>query len=264
MTNYNGRKAKSWRTRRYLAGGGSVLADAEPLRPIILELRSRMSWPAVARLCGTTSHRHVREIADGTIRRVNHDMAANIRAAAGRTLDDGKSLVTALGARRRMQALMALGYSAATLSTESGYTEGNMKKLVRGDLDVITAATHKRMRDTFDRLCMTPPVARNRNEKAWITRNQNRAEAAGWPVPLAWDCIDDPREKPSHWTVPTPAAPLVDEEVVRRLIEGKRLDSTADEKREAMRRWIKAGKSERSLCELHGWRMGRYTERSAA
>lgn len=197
MSTYDGRRAKAWRTRRHLAGGGSVLADAEPLRPILHELRSRMSWTSVALLCGTTSHRHVREIADGTVRRINHDMAAAIRAAAGQTPMEGGSWVSSLGARRRLQALIALGYTVPQLSEASGYSQSPMKAVIRGEVDVIRADTHALVCDLFERLCMRMPTAATKHERAWVKRQKARAVAEGWPPPLAWDDIDDPAEQPT-------------------------------------------------------------------
>lgn len=190
MSNYNGRKAKSWRNRRHLAGGESVLADAEPLRPIILELRSRMSWSSVAHLCGTTSHRHMREIADGTIKRVNHDLAQRIREASGKTPEGGSRWVNARGARRRTQALCALGYSIAKQARESGCGERTLKIIINGRVDSITADTDQLVRRMYDRLCMVIPAASDANDQGGITRARKRAEAEGWSPPLAWDDID--------------------------------------------------------------------------
>ena len=48
---------------------------------------------------------------------------------------------------------------------------------------------------------------------------------------------------------------------VERLLDGQRVPSTVAEKHEAMAQWLAAGRSERSLCALHGWKEGRYVTR---
>lgn len=49
--------------------------------------------------------------------------------------------------------------------------------------------------------------------------------------------------------------------VVDRLLTGNRVPSTRADKVEAMRRWMATGRSQRSLCRVHGWQESRYVER---
>ena len=258
-TTYNARRAKAWRARRHAAGGGSTLADTEPLRPILHELHERMSWVAVAHLCGTSSHRHVRQIAEGEIQRINHDLAARIRAAAGKTLEQGGNRINARGAVRRLRALIALGYSSAQLAEAIGYSEGPMKILVQGKRDWIRADTDRRIRDAYERLSMRLPKPQTHHERAWVTRSQERARRMGWAVPLAWDDID--RDEMPRGTTHERSDDDIDSVIVDRLLAGERVRSNRAEKVEAMRRWRDAGGSERALCVMHGWPASRYIER---
>src|SRR5690606_38563096 len=92
---------------------------------------------------------------------------------------------------RRMQGLVALGYSVARLSREADYSEGNMKRLINGRMDYIKADTHTKLAETYDRLCMKIPTARDPHLKGGISRARGRAASEGWPPPLFWDDIDN-------------------------------------------------------------------------
>jgi len=98
-----------------------------------------------------------------------------------------------------------------------------------------------------------PLVARERSAK-W-----------GWHPPFAYDNIDDPNEKPRG--IPTVKGARrphheIDPTVVERLLEGQKVPQTTNaERKEAMRRWLAMGNSERSLCKALGWHEGRYTPR---
>lgn len=94
-----------------------------------------------------------------------------------------------------------------------------------------------------------------------------RARNAGHLPPFAWDDPDtlawpdpDRRKRPK---LREPKVRL-DEAVVLRLLAGDRVRSSRAEKDEAMRRWKAMGRSERSLCLMHGWRDGRYGKGDAA
>jgi hypothetical protein len=93
------------------------------------------------------------------------------------------------GARRRLQALSAMGYSREDLAVLLG-TQAAVITNVRGRQPYVTAAMWCRIADVYDRYSMTPgPSARARKD----------AERAGWLPPLAWD--DDQIDLP--WGVPS-------------------------------------------------------------
>ena len=85
----------------------------------------------------------------------------------------------------------------------------------------------------------------------------------GYAPPLAWDDIDDPTEMP-RGLVNSRDDDGIDPVVVDRLLAGERVRSTNAEKVEAMRRWTREGGSEKALCDMHGWRAGRYVTREDA
>jgi hypothetical protein len=155
--------------------------------------------------------------------------------------------VASLGARRRLQALQALGWSRQRVAEAAGWpTTGALNYLMRNE--TITRATHDRLAAAYDALSMrTPPdEMAARRARTWARRR-------GYAPPLAWDDIDN-----------DPAPNLggrdddVDPVVVMRLLEGQRVPSTKAEKDAAMAQWVADGGSKAELCRWHGWKQGRY------
>lgn len=99
--------------------------------------------------------------------------------------------VPSLGARRRLQALQALGWSRTRIAEAAGWnTTGSLNYLMRHD--TITRGTHERMVRVYDVLSMKLPPDNepSRRARSWANRR-------GYPPPLAWDDdIDDPKARP--------------------------------------------------------------------
>jgi hypothetical protein len=100
--------------------------------------------------------------------------------------------VPAVGFKRRVHALMAIGWTQKAIANELGIATGNLAQKL-GRNDTVRRATHVAMCEAYERLCMTP--------RSDVTALRTAAIAAknGWPVPLAWDDIDNPDEKPADW-----------------------------------------------------------------
>jgi hypothetical protein len=97
--------------------------------------------------------------------------------------------VSALGSRRRVQALVALGWTIQQIAAEVGYANtANIWKLMREDRWIFQSTADK-VALVYERLCMTRP------EGVAAHRSRLRAARRGWVPPLAWDDIDDPRER---------------------------------------------------------------------
>jgi hypothetical protein len=161
--------------------------------------------------------------------------------------------VPSLGARRRVQALRAAGWSRQRIAEAAGWeTSGALRYIDRSD--TITRTTHERVAEVYERLAMKPPP-----DEMAARRARTWARRQGHPQPLAWWDIDDPNEVPDSGSDPHGRnRDDLDPVVVDRLLAGEHVDSTRAERDEAMRRWRAAGRSERSLCELFGWHEGRY------
>jgi hypothetical protein len=93
--------------------------------------------------------------------------------------------VDALGTRRRIQGLVALGWPQALIAAELHTKQTAVSAFTRREK--VTASTAKAVRELYERWSMTlgpSPVS------------ARRARAAGWLPPLAWDDPDDPLEVP--------------------------------------------------------------------
>ena len=115
--------------------------------------------------------------------------AATAAKVASLTLADiyarATGTVPAIGAVRRIQALMAIGWRKADLQAAGIPTA----QLVTRSRPHITAEGWHHVRQVYDRLCMTPGPSPTTRE---------RATRRGYAPPLAWDegSIDDPHATP--------------------------------------------------------------------
>jgi hypothetical protein len=213
------------------------------------------SYDALAALTGNTiTGQALRLIAIGnqnTVQRATNDTIHNIpHTLAPTPAVPDAAKVPALGAARRVHALLRLGWT----HTHMRNTYGMDTTHIADNSYRSTIARKWRAIDTMYRdLCMTPGPSSITTVEA-----RNR----GYAPPLAWHDIDDPDDRPekSHKLRGTPHG-VVDPVVVNRLLAGERLPSTQAEKLEAMRRWVASGRSQRELARLHGWNDGRYSPR---
>jgi len=131
------------------------------------------------------------------------------------------ALVDATGARRRLQALVAIGYSQASLAARLGQLQSNFPATMTRER--LTAGTVRAVRELYDELWDKRPDESTHRARISASRARNYAAARDWPVPLAWDEpeIDDPAAGPAEdWRrgsrTTIPAAGLVeDAEFVR-------------------------------------------------
>lgn len=169
--------------------------------------------------------------------------------------------VSSVGTRRRVRALMRLGWTSAQIAHECGlqrrHTISDLTDETR--LTVLTT-TAKKVAKAYDRLSMQIGPSE---------RTRARAERAGWPPPLAYDDdqIDDPGYRPTRRSFTSTTNQIkkrkdVDEAVVVRVLGGEFLPTSRAERFEIMRRWLASGGSERELAGRMGWREGRYAPSS--
>ena len=109
----------------------------------------------------------------------------------------GGRAVPAIGAQRRIRALMRLGWTSTDIAQAAGCHERNyVLRILNGQKGKPTTwlerKTDKAIRDVYERLSMRlPDPAPHR------ARTRALAERRGYPPPLAWDDIDNPDEEPS-------------------------------------------------------------------
>ena len=115
-------------------------------------------------------------------------------------LTRGNLVIDGTGTRRRLRALMALGWALSDIDAEIGQRRGYCHKLANTERTVL-ASTARRIAEVYDRLSMRLPDESTLPKRQTASRNRNLARRKGWPPPLALDDdrIDDPDEKPRDW-----------------------------------------------------------------
>ncbi|WP_411095937.1 hypothetical protein [Streptomyces sp. 020-2-3H-GM] len=107
-------------------------------------------------------------------------------------LGDGTRL-DGTGTRRRIQALVAAGWSFVVLAKEMGFNDRALASLARADR--VTVATARKVKDGYKRLnVLTPEQYGVRPHAQSLARTVAARE--GWVTAAAWDNIDDPNCAP--------------------------------------------------------------------
>ena len=163
--------------------------DAEPVRAHIRALQhAGCGWKRAARLAGVSPSTMSR-LLYGKRQRTRRVLADKILGVKDPALA-GHALVDATGTRRRLQALVAQGWSQTELARRLGFSRHNMPPLIHGHQPMVTVdratAVHALWRELWTR---NPPPGD-------ADRNRRRAARLGWVSTLAWDNIDDPKETP--------------------------------------------------------------------
>lgn len=108
-------------------------------------------------------------------------------------------LVGVTGARRRLQALGAIGWDLRALERESGINRMSLQKVRSGQTSATRGDLAQRIGQLYDRLWDQAPPTKTPYQRRAVTAQLNRALSLGWAPPLAWDDIDDPDEQPTGW-----------------------------------------------------------------
>lgn len=145
--------------------------------------RSGVALTVINRLIGIDSSRPARRVRPVTQARI---LAVTVDCRAG------GSLVYATGTTRRLQALVALGWTQTELAARIGWTVQNLGPLVHGQRWLVAQSTASLVAALFGELSMIPGPS---------IRARLLAQRRGWAPPLAWEDIDDVAEHPSEIAV---------------------------------------------------------------
>lgn len=195
---------EQYRTRQQAYGRWeSVYVDAEPARLHAKELQATgMGARRIAELAGTSRNNincliHGRpDRGTGPSKKIHKDWANKLLAIplpeVPHHLAAPRQVVPAIGTARRLQALMAIGYTQAFLSKAIGFAPTNGCRLFHPERqNSVQAATARRVENLFNRLQLTPGPS---------TRARRFAQRNNWAPPLAWDedTIDNPDARPDR------------------------------------------------------------------
>lgn len=199
------------RRRDRLYGITAGLVDAQPVRDHLAVLSAAgIGYKRAAKLAGvsvttvqTILYNHPDRPFSGPAKRVKESTAEKLLAVQPvlELVSDG-TYVPARGAARRIQALVARGWSQAKLADRIGITDQRIGPLLRGGN--ATAGTVRSIHQVYEELWdQAPPLATHRDRLA-ASRARNHAQRSDWAPPAAWDDIDhDPapaarRRHPPH------------------------------------------------------------------
>lgn len=233
------KSARGKTVRRQKAYGtyqSPYVAVAPALEHIQTLLASGLGCRAIARLSGTTEGRIFR-IAYGdtktnprlarpaTIRR---EAAARILAVKpDLSLLGPNVMIPALGAQRRIEALMTLGWTRGYIANQVGMLRTNLSRYQTRPL--ITVRHHRDIADLYERLWDKDPIEAGLLASA-VSAAKNYARARRWVPPLGWDDIDNDA---------TPPVPERDNEIdaiaVELVLAGERVRLNVAERRVALR-----------------------------
>lgn len=191
------REYEQKRRRDRLYGIGPGLVDAQPVRDHLAVLSDAgIGYKRAARLAGvsativqTVLYHHPSRPDAGPSKRVKAETAAKILAVQPslENLGDGTP-IPSRGAARRIQALVARGWSQAKLAEQLGVTDQIMAPLLAGR--PAYAATVRAAHDVYEQLWDQAPPTDTHRDRLAASRSRNRAARMGWAPPAAWDDID--------------------------------------------------------------------------
>lgn len=127
--------------------------------------------------------------------RVRKEIAAAIMSVETPTLAP-TAVIAAAGTHRRLQALVARGWSLNRLAKRLGWTRANLGQLL--DRDAVIARTRAAVAALYEELWDLEPDAPTPALRRGVTRAKRMAQDRGWLPPMAWDddTIDDPTARP--------------------------------------------------------------------
>jgi hypothetical protein len=240
--------------RDHVLGRSAPFIDASPVRSHIETLRKAgIGVERIARLAGISSS-HVRELVPHArtgrrpIQRVRPQTAQRLLAIAVTDANRAaRSHVDATGTRRRLEALVAVGWTQQALAVELGRSTNSLNRSMTSE--TVTAGTARQVGELYEHLWDKQPQHATTDGLAAINAARALAASRGWPPPMAWDDID---ADPTPTADPPDAADELDEIAVERAVagDGLRLEHlTIAEQNEVVRRLTEHGKSIRDIAD---------------
>ncbi|MCU1620673.1 MAG: hypothetical protein JWR28_251 [Modestobacter sp.] len=181
------------RERTY--GRWQPFIDAGPVHDHLALLRaSGIGVERIAALAGM-SVSHIRELAapdrrDSPVtRRIRPSTATRILSISVDHAERAPhSLVDATGARRRLEALIAIGWSPELLATELARRPSSLRRSMTSPS--VTARTARDVAALYEELSGASPPRNTVEQRGAADGARAHAAANGWRPPLAWDDID--------------------------------------------------------------------------
>jgi hypothetical protein len=189
------------RQRAIQRGTWQPYVDAEPVRIHVRHLQACGMGLRTIATCASIDRKRLQAILSGRPERgAGPQEKVRPALAVEPTLDNlaPATLISPVGTRRRMHALVAAGWPQQHLAAQLGMTPSNFGTMLACEHVLVRRA--RTVRDLYDALWRANP-AEHGATLAGITRARRRASVNGWAPVGAWDddTIDDPAALPD-WT----------------------------------------------------------------
>jgi hypothetical protein len=193
-------------------------------------LEQGIGAPTVSRLTGisTRTIQGIRQ--DRSPRVVSRNAAAILAIHPTFDLLAGGAFVPSRGVRRRLQALIAAGWTQTRIAAEYGDRPTQTVNQLLHGTDKVTARTFRDISAMYDRLSATPAPREGAARYAYV-RAVRLAARNHWVTPLAWDDIDNDPQPPV-----ADAQETVDLVAVELAVSGRRVRLNHAERLEGLRR----------------------------
>lgn len=131
-----------------------------------------------------------------------------------------RGLVDATGTRRRLQALMVLGYTLPDIARRTAVRESSLQQTAEGRWEKVRSLTATKVARVYRQLSTSPAPATRTAEQA-----RNHAMTQGWHGPMAWADIDDQTCQPEPCEPGAPGHVHADDvaELVRRGLDDQQI-----------------------------------------
>jgi hypothetical protein len=195
-----------WASNRGRVGWESKFVDAQPTRAHVnMLIAAGLGTRRIAKLSGVnrkaiTQLLHGRpDRGTGPSKKMLASTAALIQAIPipleRHELAADSMPILAIGSTRRMQALVAIGYTQTYLAERVGMSRSSSTDVFHGRRLCVTARRARLIVSLYDELSTMPPV----DDSRWVRCSRERAIQLGWADPFAWedDDIDNPDAAPA-------------------------------------------------------------------
>ena len=146
------------------------------------------------------------------------------------------AVVSAVGSRRRIQALTVIGWSQGEIAELAGMSIRTVWELSTRDREGVLVRYHLAVSRVYDALWDKEPPAVTVGQRTAIKKRRKAAGARGWAPPMAWDDadLDDPDATPQ---IAPPGADDIRMEMYRQGMTDRQIAKETGANREAIAKW---------------------------
>jgi DNA-binding NarL/FixJ family response regulator len=238
---------------RHAKKGCSPYVDPAPVAAHLRELLAAgMTGRRISTVSGVRDET-VRKLLRNPPKRMQRATAARLMAVK-RPFFPPHTPMDVTGTRRRVQALMCMGWSVNKIAAKSGVDRVTVSAVLQDRTVHVYSDTARALRACYDQLWRQPPPEDTRPERSAATLVRSVARTRGYVSPLAWNdaTIDDPSAVPEGVVQRRTATAGCDDMVVERVAAGERIEMTVAERSAVVRRLHGQGMTDQDIGRRTG------------